>query len=91
MPVTIEHGNVKIKLSVEDFLSFQDWQRLSKEEKDSLIWFAENHPYLMQMVNAWRWLVQAGAGIVKLGAVAAGILGIVALVTYVADLISRAD
>lgn len=81
-PVELSGGMARILLAPEDVPAFQDWQRLTKHEKESLIWMAEHHPYIMQMVNAWRWASQGLWGVVRLGAIAAAVLGLMSLYNY---------
>lgn len=69
----------KIDLSDSDRVAFQKWQQLPDDKKNALLWMAENHNVIMNVVRAYTWIVQSSAIITKVGALSAAVLGILAL------------
>lgn len=66
-------------MSPEDVQAFQDWQRLSKDEKSGLLWAARHHKPIGQVVKAWEWICTAGYLIGRVGFLAGVILGVITL------------
>lgn len=81
-PVEIAGGLARPLLDPEDMLAFQDWQRLTKEEKAALIWMAKHHPSFIRLAKFEIWMGQTASFLLRLGMGATAIMAVLALLRH---------
>lgn len=81
--IELSDGKATLMLSSENLRAFQEWERLSNEDKDALIWIAEEHPTIVSMVKAYKALGWFGAVFIKIGLLAGAFTGILAAIVAV--------
>lgn len=79
-PIKLSDGEATLIISSDSLRAFQDWERLSNEDKDALIWIAEEHPVIVSMVKAYKALGWFGAVFIKVGLLAGAFTGILAAI-----------
>ena len=63
-------------------LAFQDWQRLSKKDKEALIWMAKNHPSIIRLAKFEIWLGQTASFVLRLSIGSGAIMTIAAAIRF---------
>lgn len=69
----------RIRMSKEDYDAFQDWQRLSPEEKDHLMYVAKRGKTLRKLIKITDWVAGLGYLVIRAGALAAAIIAVIAV------------